>query len=215
MHDLAVARPELDGRDRPVRIDRNRNHEAAIDVAPLGRHLEWLGGLENQVGSAELPALGKPRWRLQVLRVALGSSRPGPVGDPADLLLAQRPLVMKRAKVRLGLPGGHLPARGDLRQVACPLGGVAIGQRARTDRSRPAGGSPRSFSRESARYRGDRSAPPPGPDRPRSTMLPRGCREGCIICGLHANKVATRGAASSLSTNETQDRPKSFSERLR
>ena len=62
--DLAVTRPELDGGNGFVRIDRDRNHEAAVDVTAAGRHTECLGDLEHQVRRAELPTLGEPGlWR--------------------------------------------------------------------------------------------------------------------------------------------------------
>jgi len=92
---LPIPRPELDGRDRLVRVDRDRNHETAIDVAAAGRDWERLGGLENKVGRPELPAVRELRCGRQILGVSLGRTSLDPIGDPLDLRVRQAPFVEK------------------------------------------------------------------------------------------------------------------------
>ncbi len=125
---LAVSRPKLDRRDRPVRIDRDRNHQAAINVAPARRHAYRFAGFEHKVGLAKLPAFGETWCGREILRVPLGCPGIDPIGDLSNLLVAQTPLVMKRAKARLGLPRGHLPTGRDLLEKTRSLGRVFIRQ---------------------------------------------------------------------------------------
>ncbi len=136
--DTSVARTELDGRHGPVRIGRDRDYEAAIEIASVRGDWEGLGNLEHQVGRTELPPFGEFRRRRQVLRVTLRRPGLGPVGDPADLLLRQPTLVVERAKIRLGLPRGHPPASRHLGQETRSLRRIAVCQeRERPDLARP------------------------------------------------------------------------------
>ncbi len=52
MHDRAVARPELEGDERFVLLQIQRNHEVLKDVGPVGRHGEGDGDFGNHVGLA-------------------------------------------------------------------------------------------------------------------------------------------------------------------
>ncbi len=128
MHNPPVPRAELDGSDRAVRIGRDRDHEASVDVTATSRDTKWFGNLEHQVGRAELPAVRELGSRGQILRIAFGGIGLDPVGNLPNLLIAQAPLVVERAEARLGLPGRHPTAFGDLGEEARPLGGVPVGQ---------------------------------------------------------------------------------------
>ena len=97
--DPAVARAELDGRDRPVRIDRDRDHEAAIDVrARSAGTSNGSGTLSTRSGVPSCHPSGNFGGGRQVLRVSLRRPGLGPVGDLADLAL--RPADARRGTSR-------------------------------------------------------------------------------------------------------------------
>ncbi len=78
MNDPAIARPVLHGRDVLVLFELGGDDEAAIDVLTLGRHREIGADVDHQVGSAELPVVGKSRVGRQVGPVAFRRIRRGP-----------------------------------------------------------------------------------------------------------------------------------------
>src|SRR6185437_10763436 len=61
MDDAAIAGPEFDARDGLVFRDRNRNDEALIDVAAVGRHGKIFRHFQHEIRLAQLPAIDKLR----------------------------------------------------------------------------------------------------------------------------------------------------------
>ncbi len=136
--DPAVAGAELDGGDRPVGVDRDRDHEAALDVRAAGVDGVGLGHLEDQVGRAGLPAVGELRGGRELLCVPLRRAGLDPVGDGLQLGVGEPPGVEELAETGFRLPRGHLAGLGDLLEEVGSLGGVFISQeRKRTHLARP------------------------------------------------------------------------------
>ena len=95
MDDAAVARPELDRRDVLVFVETGRDDEAAIDVLAAGGHVEIGPDVDNQVGRAELPVVGKLGRGRQVGRVSLGRAALGPGHERRDILVGERAGVLE------------------------------------------------------------------------------------------------------------------------
>ena len=129
MDHLAVARPELDGGDRLVAIDRDRDHKTALDVGSGCRDLVGLGHFEHEVRLAKLPPLGELRRGGENLGIALGRPALHPVGDRPKLVIGQTSSVVKRSEAWLGLPGRHLATGRYLDEVVASLRGVPVSQK--------------------------------------------------------------------------------------
>ena len=71
MHDLRVARTELDLLHILILIGVQRNHEAAELIGAFGRHRIGLGHLEYLIRLAGQPSIGKLRRRGFVRGIAL------------------------------------------------------------------------------------------------------------------------------------------------
>src|SRR5690349_17994949 len=126
MNDGAIARSVFHRLEVFAGGKLQRNHEAAVVVPSLGGQLVRLRHLQDHVGLAKLPAIGKLRWRRPISRVALRSTSLDPTVDELDLLFAEPALVGEWCRTRLCLPRGHAPLPGDSSDQLGPFADVAV-----------------------------------------------------------------------------------------
>ena len=124
--DAPVAGPKLDGGNRSILLQTARDDEAAVDILAVGREGEGLGHFEDEIGLAQLPAIGELRSRRQVFGIAFFGTGVGPTGDGLDLLGGQPPLVLEVAVTVHGFPRRHAPGRGDVLEEVGALGRVLV-----------------------------------------------------------------------------------------
>ena len=99
---------QLDGADPFVRGEVGGNDEVAVDVGAVGGHGKGGGHFQNQVGRAELPAIGVLRRERRFGRVAQRHAAVHPLLDERDLVGGEAALIAIRGPARLGLPGRHV-----------------------------------------------------------------------------------------------------------
>ncbi len=109
MHDLAVARADLD-RLHPLRFGEvGRNVEVLVLDGAVGWQLVVLLHLQDDVGRAGAPAFGELGSRGQQRRIALRCAAVGPGDQRCALRIGDHPLVVKRTRGRVGMPRRHVP----------------------------------------------------------------------------------------------------------
>ena len=136
-----IARVKLHRPGVALRGRGQRDHEAADDVGPVGRHGERLRGRQLHVGIARAPARGEHRSGQAQAAIAFGRPGGGPPANELDLLVGEAPFALEMAHPRLRLPRRHVPLldrRGD--QIRAPRRVLVGQQRERRDLARPVAG---------------------------------------------------------------------------
>ena len=111
----------------------DRDDEIAEHVGAAGG--QRVGGKrQDHIRRSELPAAA-PRRRREVGGISFRRTCSDPAIDQVNLGLAQPPLADERAKPIFGLPGRHVPAPGDGRDLRRPLFDLGIGDEAERRRS--------------------------------------------------------------------------------
>jgi hypothetical protein len=119
---------ELDAADVGAPGDRHADREDAKSVSRLGLKCERPGGLDDQVGPTEQPALGPVRQGRKILRPTMSRSGLNPPVDERNLLVGQRLLVHEMAHTRLHLPRGHEAAACDRRDQGRAPPNIVVGR---------------------------------------------------------------------------------------
>src|SRR5262249_19834065 len=114
MDDCGVARPQLDGSDPAVIIERHRSIEILHGNLALGGNLVFNGHGDYHVRLAEGPPLSEPGQRWEVLVIAFRATCIDPGHNSVDLILRKTAVVpeLERGR-RAGKPWRHR-VRGDL-----------------------------------------------------------------------------------------------------
>jgi hypothetical protein len=128
VNDLTRARTELDAADPFVLRETSRDHEVAEDVRAAGGKFERRRHLQNEVGLAQPPAIGRELGqRRHLRRVPARHSGLDPGADGRNLRIAQPALADKLAVAGSGMPRGHVLLPGDARDEPPALGDVLVG----------------------------------------------------------------------------------------
>src|SRR5215469_7626330 len=93
MHYVRIARANLDGTEVALRMKRQRNRKAAIQVRTFGGYLERRRHLRFQIGRAQGPAFGEVRCGRGFGGVSFLSALFGPVLENSNVRLAQATLA--------------------------------------------------------------------------------------------------------------------------
>jgi hypothetical protein len=128
VHDLAVSRADLDRR-HPLRFGEvGRNVEVLVLDGAVGWQLVVLLHLQDDVRRAGAPAVGELGSRGQQRRIALRCAAVCPGDQRCALRIGDHPLVVKRARRRVGMPRRHVPLAHLVPDRLGPRPGVVIGQ---------------------------------------------------------------------------------------
>ena len=103
--------------------------------------------LDDQIGLAKQPAIGKLRQRRQLLRIAFRRAALRPLFDQRDLLVVERPLADEMADAGLDLPRRHEAAARHLRDLRGAAADFVVGRQAETVRDRRRDGRTRRTSK--------------------------------------------------------------------
>ena len=126
--DAAIPRGVVDRLEEGVLRQVGRQDEAAVDVRAPGGYGEGLVDLEDQVGRAELPALGELGRGRQVLGIAERGAAVGPGGEDGELGRRERLVVLELRPHAPGrLPRRHRPILGHRDDVLGPLPRLLVG----------------------------------------------------------------------------------------
>ena len=124
--DLAGGGAEFDGADPLVVGEVERNAEVAVDVGAVGGDGEGFVHFDDEVGSAELPAVGEVGEGWSFGGVALGHALFDPVLEGFDLVVGEAARVLIKIGGRLGFPGRHNAGGGDGGDKFGVFGGVVV-----------------------------------------------------------------------------------------
>ena len=129
MHDPAVARPELDARDRHVVIQGERQGEGPVEVdLHPGASSTGSGIVRTRSGGPSAQPSENRGGGGKSAGSPSATARLGPSGE--DLLLDGREArcVEEHAGTRMRLPGRHLAGRGHFADEVGPPRRIAISQ---------------------------------------------------------------------------------------
>jgi hypothetical protein len=137
VRDFAVARTNLERANPAILGDVDGEIRGREDVLAVSRDLDRRQG-DDEIGLAQLPALGERRRFGLVGRIAARGTGIHPLHDRVDLRLVQPRVVGERAVRGIGKPRRHLPLRDFLLDRSRPWPHFVIGaQRHRRDLARP------------------------------------------------------------------------------
>ena len=134
VHDAAGSGPELDGAHPFLFFCADRGYKIAVDVGAVGGNAVRLLHFDNQVGLAELPALGQVGRRGQLRGVSLRHAPLDPLADQLDFFVGQAPLVGEAAVIRRGMPRRHVTRPGHGADQLRAFGDVAVAQQGKRPR---------------------------------------------------------------------------------
>src|SRR5579884_905212 len=126
MHHFTRAGTDVDGCYPLVLGEMEWQDEIAVDVRPIGGHVEGPVHGDDQVRLAEIPALWELRYLGEFLGIALGHAVFYPALEQGNLPVAQAALVAKVAVARLRLPRRHVAALDHIENGSAALLDVAI-----------------------------------------------------------------------------------------
>ena len=114
MHYFRIPRSKFDRLNETSLIDRNRNHEIAINIFAIGGEQIRFGHGDHQIRLSKLPAFHPLRRWWQVRCVSFNCPFGGPLLNQPDLIDSQSPFLQKVTELGLRQPGRHVAAGHDL-----------------------------------------------------------------------------------------------------
>jgi hypothetical protein len=136
MQDAPVSGLVFKPRDPDVVIQVGRDGDVGVRHGPVGRDLERLDHLEDQIRLAHRPAFREGRDFRQIGAIAFWRTAVDPRGDRGNLGIGQARIVGELADVRVGAPRRHLSRHNLLLDGARPRPGIIVGnERHRRDRA--------------------------------------------------------------------------------
>ena len=140
--DGGVAGTELHASHVTVAVDGTGDHEVADHVGTVGREGVDLWHPDDQVGLAQLPALGPLGRRGQICRVPFQQLFSQPILEQLQFPDGETPVPDEAAPSRLGQPGRHVAVARDHLDLVRPCLDLLVGQEAEGGHlSRPVAGS--------------------------------------------------------------------------